>query len=55
MPVVDLILMMLPAIALTSLGIAVLRSVRADGRGHRPPPSSHLPWHSGTPFEPLER
>ncbi|WP_155859475.1 hypothetical protein [Cellulomonas sp. KRMCY2] len=55
MPVVDLALLTLPVIALAALVLVVVRSVRADGRGHRSPPPSHLPWSSGTPFEPLER
>ena len=36
---VPVILMLL----LVALAVAVVRTARADGYGHRPPPRSHLP------------
>ena len=31
-------------VLLAALVVPLWRVVRQDGRGHRPPPASHVPW-----------
>lgn len=31
-------------LALVPTSVALVRAIRADGLGHRPPPRSHLDW-----------
>ena len=41
---VDLILLLLLLLGLAALLAALLRAVRADGLGHRPPPAARITW-----------
>lgn len=35
------------ALVLLPTSAALVRTIRADGLGHRPPPRSHLDWDAG--------
>ena len=44
MTLVALLLLILSLAVLAGVVTAVVRAVRDDGYGQRPPPASHLPW-----------
>ncbi len=50
-------LVLLVALLVTAVATAVglVRTIRSDGYGHRPPPPSREPWHTRGRADPLHR
>ncbi|WP_149202619.1 hypothetical protein [Actinotalea subterranea] len=39
------VILLLVSVAAVTLGVALVRTVRGDGYGRRPPPASHPAWY----------
>ena len=55
MTTVELVLLITVITTIAACAVAVIRTVRSDGLGHRPSPRSHEPWEVQGWGDPLRR